>query len=175
MLASLLLSGLVLAEPGGTISYHKKVMIDPDYRPSRTRDQIETALSRARVAVPRRTVYRTVYRPVSEEVRPVAVQTVRDEPRVSWNVGLLYGGYHDGWGARVGVGYGYPATYSYAYAPYAYSSPWSWSVGLGYATSWGYLGLGYSSAWSCGSRYYGPSSFHGGRRSYRAYGGRHHR
>jgi len=174
MLASLLLTGLVLAEPGATISYHKKVMIDPDYKPSRTAEQIRTTLSEARG--PTRVVHHLSLPPVRRVVyaaQPVAYGSTYEEPRVNWNVGLSYGGCGSGWGTSVGLSYGYPTSYAYAYPGYYSScgSPFSWSLGLGYRTSWGYLGLGLSgypgySSW-CGPRYGGYRCGGYARRRYR--------
>ena len=82
MLAQLLLAGLSLGAP----DYTKKVMVDPDYKPSRTPQQIAKTLTR-----PRRV--RVVYRPAT--TRAVVYRTeVRRRSSWVWPVlsfGLWYG------------------------------------------------------------------------------------
>ena len=107
MLAQLLLTGLALGAP----DYTKKVMVDPNYRPARTPQQIATTLARprrVRAAQPAGTTSTVVYR---TEVR-----------RRSWvwpvlALGLTYGTYyalHDHYDDY----YRYRGNYGYRRSPY---------------------------------------------------------
>jgi hypothetical protein len=83
MLAHLLIAGLSLGAP----DYTKKVMVDPDYKPSRTPQQIARTLAK-----PRRV--RVVYRPAP--ARTVVYRTEVRRRRASWvwpvlTFGLYYG------------------------------------------------------------------------------------
>jgi len=108
MLATLLLTGLLLAgpdtaDPGAKISYKKKVMVDPSYKPTRTPEQIKRTLSTPPPRPKPRIVYRTVVR--TERRRSYSYLM----PRIS--LGLAYGfGYHryhrHGW--RYGIGLHWP-------------------------------------------------------------------
>lgn len=99
-----LLVTLMLAAPGAKFSYKKKVMVDPDYRPTLSKAQIDKTL---RPPAPRKVTYRKrVYVPARAPQRP----------RFHWgiSVGFPYGSisYSPEWGVGVGVhvpwpGYGY--------------------------------------------------------------------
>lgn len=98
MLVQMLLTGLLLGAPEASVSYKKKVMVDPAYRPSRSAAQIEETLRKARA--PKR-------------VAPAVVYTTRVVERrrrwsipISVGIGLGYhGGYHGGWNYGVSLAY----------------------------------------------------------------------
>jgi len=104
---TLLLSALVLAAPGGKISYRKKVMLDPGYRPTMTRKQIDTAL---RPPARKRVVYE------QRRVQPAP----RPRPRVNFgfSVGFPYGSvsYSPGWGWGLGVHLPWPGYHRGGYS-----------------------------------------------------------
>ena len=87
-----LLLTLMLAAPGGKISYRKTVMLDPGYRPTLTSKQID---ERLRPPAPRKVTYQ------EREYVPAP------RPRVNFgfSVGFPYGAvsYSPGWGWGVGV------------------------------------------------------------------------
>jgi hypothetical protein len=121
MLAQALLAGLLLGAPETKISYKKKVMLDPAYKPAMTAEKIDEVLREARA--PKR-----VATPVS-----VYRETRLVERRRRWHIPVRIGfdlGYH--WGHRrrgwhYGVGLHWP-----------YYGRWYDGLGIHLGYRWGH-------------------------------------
>ena len=104
MLAQALLSALILGAPQAKISYKKKVMVDPNYKPALTRLQIEETLRQAaEVRVPDpapQVVYETRRR--SGWRLPIQVGLNLGYHSGHWAYGLSLGSAYDGLGLSFG-------------------------------------------------------------------------